>query len=104
MDKQKRLIQLWQNVWSQQPIELNIKDENGEIVPITANFDPNYDPTNVIKTDLGKVMSNQNGSSGDRNVTLSLADDLYDLARTSEYLVSEDESGKGTATHQNVKR
>lgn len=103
-DKQKRLIQLWQNVWSQQPIELNIKDENGEIRPITANFDPDYDPANIRMTDLGKVMSNRNGSSGDRNVTLNLADDLYDLARTSEHLASEDESGKNTATHKDVKR
>lgn len=103
-DKQKRLINLWQNVWSQKPIELNIKEDDGSVRSIIASFDPDYDPTNVKKTDLGKVMSNKNGSGGDRNVTLNLADDLYDLARTSVYMVSEDEHGKNTSTHQDVKR
>lgn len=103
-DKQKRLINLWQNVWSQKPIELNIKEDDGSVRSIIASFDPDYDPTNVKKTDLGKVMSNKNGSGGDRNVTLNLADDLYDLARTSVYMVSEDEHGKNTSTHQDIKR
>lgn len=103
-DKQKRLIQLWQNVWSQKPIELNIKEADGTITPIVANFDPSYDPSNAIQSDLGKVMKNQNGSSGDRTVTLNLADDLYDLARTSEYLESEDEQGKPNPTHKDVKQ
>ena len=102
-EKQKRLIQLWQNVWSQKPIELNIKDENGETRTITANFDPDYDITNTRMTDLGKVMTNRNGTGGDRTVTLNLADDLYDLARTAEYYTSEPERGKTTATHQGVK-
>ncbi|MDY4855216.1 MAG: hypothetical protein SO155_04225, partial [Candidatus Ventricola sp.] len=103
-EKQKRLIQLWQDVWSQKPIELNIKDERGNHVPIVASFDPDYDSENIRMTDLGKAMSNKNGSSGDRNVTLNLADDLYDLARTSEYLTSENETGKNSETHKGVKR
>lgn len=101
--KRNRLIHLWQNVWSKKPIELNIKEADGTTRPIVANFDPSYDPANVIQTDLGKVMTSQNGSSGDRTVTLNLADDLYDLARTSEYLVSEEERGKNKSTHKDVK-
>lgn len=101
-EKQKRLIDLWQNVWNQKPIELNIV-EDGKPRVITASFDPDYDVTNVKKTDLGKVMSSRNGSGGDRTVTLNLADDLYDLARTAEYYMSEEERGKQTQTHEGVK-
>ena len=79
--KRQRVIQLWQQVWSQQPIQLNIPDEQGRLREITAQFGPDYDPANLRITDLGKVMSNKNGSSGDRMVTLNLADDLYDIVR-----------------------
>ena len=101
--KRQRVIQLWQQVWSQQPIQLNIPDEQGRLREITAQFDPDYDLTNLRMTDLGKVMSNKNGSSGDRTVTLNLADDLYDIVRESTYDRSAKEEGKQNDTHQGVK-
>ena len=101
-EKRRRVIELWQKVWSRQPIELNIV-EGGKPRTITASFDPDYDPANIRMTDLGKMLHSKNGSAGDRNVTLNLADDLYDLARTSNYHSSEAEQGKDSDTHKNVK-
>lgn len=101
--KRQRVIQLWQQVWSQQPIQLNIPDEQGRLREITAQFDPDYDLTNLRMTDLGKVMSSKIGSPGDRTVTLNLADDLYDIVRESTYDRSAKEEGKQKDTYQGVK-
>lgn len=101
--KINRLVDLWQNVWSKDPIELDVVGMDGQSRKITANFDPDYDPTNQIKTDLGKVVHSKNGSSGDRTITLNLADDLHDMAREVTQVDNEEESGKVSPTHEGVK-
>lgn len=100
--KTERLIDQWQNVWSKKPIQL-VFDENGKQRTVTARFDPDYDPNNKRMTDLGKVVHSKNGSSGDRNITLNLADDLYDIATGARHVDREIESGKPSATHAGVK-
>ena len=100
--KTERLIDQWQNVWSKKPIQL-VVDEDGRQRTVTARFDPDYDPNNERMTDLGKVVHSKNGSSGDRNITLNLADDLYDIAAGARHVDREIESGKPTATHAGVK-
>ena len=101
--KINRLVDLWQNVWSKDPIELDVIGMDGQSRKITANFDPDYDPTNQVKTDLGKVVHSKNGSSGDRTITLNLADDLHDMAREVTQVDNEAESGKVSPTHEGVK-
>lgn len=101
--KINHLVDLWQNVWSKNPIELDVVGLDGKSRKITANFDPDYDPTNQNKTDLGKVVHSKNGSAGDRTITLNLADDLHDMAREVKQVESEAESGKAAAAHKDVK-
>ena len=86
--KRQHIIDLWQNVWSKKLIMLEIND-NGTKRTISANFDPSYDLTGKVPSDIGKFLSNKNGSSGDRNVTLNLADDLYEIASEAKYIDSE---------------
>lgn len=100
--KTERLVDQWQNVWSKKPIQL-VVDEDGRQRTVTARFDPDYDPKNEKMTDLGKVVHSRNGSAGDRNITLNLADDLYDIASGARYVDSEMESGKPTAAHAGVR-
>ena len=101
--KIEHFVDLWQNVWSKKPISLSFVDKNGQQRDITANFDPDYDPDNKRYTDLGKVVHSKNGSSGDRTITLNLADDLHDMAADAQYYASEDERGKATDTHKGVR-
>lgn len=102
--KRERVLELVQNIWSKQPIELTLK-ENGKERKIQANFDPTYDPNPAVKTDLSKLMGgNRHGSAAEQRVTLSLADDYYQIASESKHNYSKDEIGKETETHKDVKQ
>lgn len=97
-----RFVDIWQNIWSKKPFDLEIVGADGNTRTVTANFNPDYDPENQRMTDLGKVLHSRNGSSGDRTSTLNLADDLPDIASESSYDDSKNESGKIIPTHDGV--
>src|SRR5699024_7494051 len=98
----KHLQDLWENVWSQKPIEL-VVEKDGVKRTITAQFEPGYDESNQIHTDLGKVIRNKNGSSGDRTVTINISDDLYDIASNSKYMESGIDKKPTQKRHEDIK-
>ena len=79
--KRERIRELWQSVWAKKPIELYI-ERNGQREKIVAKFDP----TLAERSDLAKVMyGNKKGNQSDQKKTLSMADDLYQIAEESKY-------------------
>jgi len=103
--KQRRILRLIQDVWSKNPLTLNINEPDGTTRQIEAQFDPTYDPDNPrTQTDISKLLAgNRHGSAKDRRVTLDLADDWYEIAETSIYDYSKTETGKIADTHKGVK-
>lgn len=103
-EKQKKLAELIQNVWANKPITLPI-EEDGETREIEARFNPDFDPSNERKTDVGKmVFGNRMGATKERRLTLGLSGDMYQIISDAEYLTHEKEQGKQTATHEGVKQ
>lgn len=103
-EKQKKLVQLIQDVWAKKPITLTLNDEGTER-KITAKFDPDYDEAGKRPTDAGKMAyGNKMGSSKERRITLELSGDMHQIISDAAYLTSEKERGKQTPTHQDVKK
>lgn len=103
--KGERILNYIQNVWSKKPITLVVKNEDGSIRKIEAQFDPSYDETSGKLTDASKLMGgNRHGTASEQRVTLDLADDYYDIAADSTYNYSKAESGKDKTTHEGVKQ
>ena len=103
--KAERILGYIQNVWSKTPINLIVKNEDGTTRTIQAQFDPTYDPSGNTPSDASKLMGgNRHGSHAEQRVTLDLADDYYQIASEAKFNYSKAETGKETATHQNVKQ
>lgn len=103
--KAERIHGYIQNVWSKTPINLIVKNEDGTTRTIQAQFDPTYDPSGNTPSDASKLMGgNRHGSHAEQRVTLDLADDYYQIASEAKFNYSKAETGKETATHQNVKQ
>lgn len=101
--KAARVLELIQTVWSKNPIDLVIT-ETGNERHIQAKFDPAYDDSGNIPSDASKLMGgNRHSTSKEQRVTLDLADDYYQIASESRYNYSKAETGKSTATHNDVK-
>ena len=100
--RQARILQLVQDVWSKTPIKLQIM-RNGHIETITARFDPYVDPNGNINSDATKLAyGNRKGTMSDQKVTEKLADDFPEIISNSTYDHSTAESGKGTYSHRGV--
>ena len=82
--KQADLISLVQNVWSNNPITLEIVEE-GTTRKIVANFNPELSD----RSDLSKIaFGNRKGNASDQRMTLDLSSDLYQIAADSKYQYS----------------
>ena len=100
--RQARILQLVQDVWSKTPIKLQIM-RNGHIETITARFDPYVDPNGNINSDATKLAyGNRKGTMSDQKVTEKLADDFPEIISNSTYDHSTAESGKETYSHRGV--
>ncbi len=99
--KSQRIIDLIQNVWSKKPIRIKVYDNNSDGRYIDAQFDPYFDPTGAIKTDVGKLaFGNRQGTNAERRVTLNLADDYKSILEEAKYRTFE----KERKAHQGVKK
>ena len=88
-EKSKRVVEYIQKVWSKQPIDLVIQNEDGTTEVIQARFDPDFDETGARKTDAGKLAyGNRRGNRKERRVTLNLADDYYQILQDARYIAS----------------
>lgn len=102
--KSERILNYIQNIWSKKPIDLRIQNEDGSYRQIQAKFDPTYSEDENSRTDAAKLMTGtKHGSAKEKRVTLDLADDYYQIASESVYNYSKAETGKSTATHNDVK-
>ena len=102
--KQTELVKLIRNVWANNPITLSVVDGN-EKRTITAQFDPDFDPQGMRRTDIGKIVyGNRMGSAKDRRITMGLSGDMYQIISDAEYLTQEAEQGKESETHDGVKK
>lgn len=102
-EKQRHILDLVINAWSKNPITLHI-NRNDRQETIVAQFDPEYDPTGEKQTDATKLaFGNRHGTARDRKTTENLADDLYEIAETSIYDRSQEETGKDSPTHTGVR-
>lgn len=97
--KQADLIKLVQNVWSKNPISLQIV-ENGKSKNIMAQFNPSL----TQRSDLAKMaFGNHKGTGSDQRITLNLASDFYQIAEESSFVRSKKETGKtNNPTHTGV--
>lgn len=103
--KAQRILELIQTVWSKKPIDLVIENKDGSTRTIQAQFDPTYDSNPHVRTDASKLMGgNRHGTAAEQRVTLSLADDYYQIATDASYNYSKDELGKQSDTHKGVKQ
>lgn len=103
-EKQKKLAELIQNVWANKPITLPI-EEDGETREIEARFNPDFDPTNERKTDVGKmVYGNHMGNATEKRLTLDLSGDMYQIISDTGFDANKKEQGKQTDTHKGVKQ
>ena len=101
--KAERILSYIQNVWSQKPIPLIIRNEDGSERKIMAAFDPTYDEKDGKQSDASKLMGgNRHGSGSEQRVTLDLADDYYQIASESVYNYLKPETGKDSIPHQGV--
>ncbi len=101
--KYAHILELIQDVWSKEPIDLVVKEDDGTEKKIKAQFDPTYDATEGVLTDASKMMGgNRHGTSSEQRVTLDLADDYYQIATDAVHNYSKDETGKDSATHKDV--
>lgn len=101
--KAQHILSLIQNVWSKKPIPLTVRNEDGSTRTIKAQFDPTYSEREGVSTDARKLMGgNRHGTAGEQRVTLDLADDYYEIAAESTFNYSKKETGKSSATHENV--
>ena len=101
--KAQHILSLIQNVWSKKPIPLTVRNEDGSTRRIKAQFDPTYSEREGVSTDARKLMGgNRHGTAGEQRVTLDLADDYYEIAAESTFNYSKKETGKSSATHENV--
>ncbi len=84
--KQADLISLVQNVWSNNPIILDIV-QDGKTKKIEAKFNPDLSE----RSDLSKIaFGNRKGNASDQRMTLDLSSDLYQIAADSKYLYSKE--------------
>ncbi len=96
--KQKDIIDLVQNVWSEKPIKLDLV-VNGQIIPIEANFNPEL----TERSDLSKIaFGNRKGTNSEKRITLDLSSDLYQIAEESHHVGSKIETGKDNPAHFGV--
>ena len=101
-ERQARILQLVQDVWSKKPIKLQI-ERNGRTETITARFDPYVDPEGNINSDATKLAyGNRKGTMSDQKVTEKLADDFPEIISSSTYDHSTAEVGKNTYSHKDV--
>ena len=100
--KQNDIVQMVQNIWSKQPIELTIvNDETGATETITANFDPELSE----RSDLAKIVYGlKRGTAGEKRMTLDLGPDLYQIAQDGVHTGGKTETGKDNPAHDGVKR
>lgn len=96
--KQKDIVDLVQNVWSKNPIKLNLIVD-GKEVPIEARFNPEL----TERSDLSKIaFGNRKGTASEKRITMNLSSDLYQIAEESHHVGSKTESGKNNAAHAGV--
>lgn len=101
--KSERVIRLIQDVWSKNPIDLVIENEDGSKSIIKAEFDPHFDEGENTRSDAAKLAAgNRHGTASEKRVTLNLADDFYRIIQESTYSGSKAETGKTSATHAGV--
>lgn len=101
--KSERVIRLIQDVWSKNPIDLVVENEDGSKSVIKAEFDPRFDEGENTRSDAAKLAAgNRHGTAGEKRVTLNLADDLYRIIQESTYSGSKAETGKKSDTHAGV--
>ena len=97
---------LWQNILSKKPLEIDIVDEAGNKRHIIAQFDPDYAP-GIRNTDLGEmidVRSKKNTRGIQRRATLELGPDLYDMSKDMTQRYEElDDGHRTTDTHKGIK-
>lgn len=101
--KSERVIRLIQDVWSKNPIDLVVENEDGSKSIIKAEFDPRFDEGENTRSDAAKLAAgNRHGTAAEKRVTLNLADDFYRIIQESTYGGSKAETGKTSATHAGV--
>ena len=101
--KSERVIRLIQDVWSKNPIDLVVENEDGSKSIIKAEFDPDFDETSGRRSDASKLAGgNRHGTASEKRVTLNLADDFYRIIQESTYSGSKAETGKKSDTHAGV--
>ena len=101
--KSERVIRLIQDVWSKNPIDLVVENEDGSKSVIKAEFDPRFDEGENTRSDAAKLAAgNRHGTAGEKRVTLNLADDFYRIIQESTYSGSKAETGKKSDTHAGV--
>lgn len=101
--KSERVIQLIQDIWSKNPIDLVVENEDGSKSIIKAEFDPRFDEGENTRSDAAKLAAgNRHGTAAEKRVTLNLADDFYRIIQESTYSGSKAETGKTSATHAGV--
>ena len=97
-EKRDQLISLVQNIWADQPIELEII-ENGKARKISVSFDPELSSG----SDLSKIaFGNKKGNASEKRITLNLSSDFYQIAENSQYVGSKKGTGKNTLAHKDV--
>lgn len=101
--KSERVIRLIQDVWSKNPIDLVVENEDGSKSVIKAEFDPRFDEGENTRSDAAKLAAgNRHGTAGEKRVTLNLADDFYRIIQESTYSGRKAETGKKSDTHAGV--
>ena len=101
--KSERVIRLIQDVWSKNPIDLVVENEDGSKSIIKAEFDPDFDEVGGRRSDASKLAGgNRHGTASEKRVTLNLADDFYRIIQESTYSRSKAETGKASETHTGV--
>ncbi len=96
--KQKDIIRLVQDVWSQKPIQLQIL-KDGKMREITVSFNPEL----TERSDLSKIaFGNRKGNGSEKRITQNLSSDFYHIAESSNYVRSKQETGKNNDAHMDV--
>ncbi|MBR2388119.1 MAG: hypothetical protein IKB02_09935 [Clostridia bacterium] len=96
--KQKDIVDLVQNVWSEKPIKLKLIVD-GKTIPIEAKFNPEL----TERSDLSKIaFGNRKGTASEKRITMNLSSDLYQIAEESHHVRSKIETGKDNAAHAGV--
>lgn len=101
-ERQDRILQLIQDVWSKNTIKLEV-DRNGRTEVIEARFDPKFDPTGKEYSDASKLAyGNRKGTMSDQKVTEKLADDFPEIISNTKNVGNKDETGKSNPAHKDV--